>query len=231
MPHIEGHATVSGHQINDDALRDAFRSLSETFERGCSSEDLDRVWRAVAGTLPVAERHDLIDRLATDPALAEAWRVAHDLQQANETTQAAATPVRRHATSWPLPWLAAAAALLIGAATVVVIQRSRPEVNDTFRTSNHYVVESLVPPDATLARDAFRLRWTPGPPQSRYQVRVTTEDLRVLKTATDLTTSELVIERSLLSEIPAGARVLWQVDVALPGGERVSSETFTTRVQ
>ena len=63
-------------------------------------------------------------------------------------------------------------------------------------------------PDATLPRDAFRLRWTPGPQDSRYQVRVTTEDLRVLTTVSDLTVPELVLDRELLSGVAPGARVL-----------------------
>jgi hypothetical protein len=62
-------------------------------------------------------------------------------------------------------------------------------------------------------------------------VRVTTDDLRVLTVAADLTMPELVIQRDLLSQVAPGARVLWQVDVMLPGGKRVSSQTFTTRVQ
>ena len=54
---------------------------------------------------------------------------------------------------------------------------------DTFRDAGSYVVESLVKTDETLPRDAFVLRWKPGPEGSRYQVSVTTEDLKLLKTA------------------------------------------------
>ena len=60
---------------------------------------------------------------------------------------------------------------------------------------------------------------------------MTTDDLRVLTTATDLTAPELTVPPERLSELAPGARVLWQVVVALPGGETVSSETFVVRVQ
>ena len=100
---------------------------------------------------------------------------------------------------WTRPWLAAAAVLLVGAAVGVVFQLTPAPRDDTFRDADHYVIEPLVQPDATLPRDAFRLRWTPGPPDSRYQVRVTTEDLRVLTTASDLTVPELVLGSDLLS--------------------------------
>jgi hypothetical protein len=222
---------VSDHESADEALRRAFQASSETSSGECSTEDVDRIWRAVAGELPAAERHNLIERLATDPALAEVWRMAHELQKSTQFAGLSATTPARRAIVWTRSWLAAAAVLLMAGAGVVVFQRSRIEVNDTFRASNHYVVESTMPADAALPRDSFRLRWTTGPAGSRYQVTATTEDLRVLTTASDLTTPELVIERNVLSEIPPGARVLWRVDVTLPGGERVSSATFTTRVQ
>jgi hypothetical protein len=157
--------------------------------------------------------------------------MAHELQKSPQLAGLSAAAPARRASVWTRSWLAAAAVLLLAGASVVVIQRSRIEVNDTFRASNHYAVESTVPADAALPRDAFRLRWTPGQAGSHYQVTATTEDLRVLTTATDLTTPELMIEPILLSEVPSGARVLWRVDATLPGGERVSSETFTTRVQ
>ena len=91
-------------------------------------------------------------------------------------------------------------------------------------------MKSLVPPDVALPRDAFRLRWTPGPEESRYQVRVTTEELRVLATAADLTSPEFTVEPAVLS-LPSGASVFWQVDVSLPNGERLTSPTFITRVK
>ena len=70
-----------------------------------------------------------------------------------------------------------------------------------------------------------------GPEGSRYQVSVATEDLQVLTTARDVTSPELTVSRELLSEVAPGGRVLWQVVMALPGGETVSSPTFVVRAQ
>ena len=78
------------------------------------------------------------------------------------------------------------------ATAIGVVSLLNPPPGDEFRASPAFVVESLVPADAALPRDAFRLRWTPGPEGSRYQVRVTTEDLQVLATAADLTAPEFV---------------------------------------
>ena len=134
------------------------------------------------------------------------------------------------ATRWAPRWLAAAAVLLLGTAIGVVSLLNRPP-GDEFRASSGFVVESLVPADAALPRDAFRLRWTPGPEGSRYQVRVTTEDLQVLATAADLTAPEFTVEPAVLARLPEGASVFWQVDVSLPNGERLTSPTFITRVE
>ena len=232
MSHVERHRAVSDRDSANERLGEAFRALAETSDGRCSDEDLERISRALRGELSASERRALIDRLAGDPALAEAWRIATELTSATSTGESATgTPGRRRLMARPRMWLAAAAALFVVAGGIVVLQRPQREGNDTFRASDQYVVKSLVPEDASLPRDAFRVRWTPGPPESRYQVRVTTDDLRMLTVAADLTVPELVLERDLLSQVAPGARVLWQVDVMLPGGRRVSSQTFTTRVQ
>ena len=217
---------MSDRQSNDDALKAAFQALGETSQSEISAADLDLIWRAVSGELPASERRDLVDRTATDPALAEAWRVARELRQAEGDARPAASHTPP---AWRRSWLAAAAVLLIGAAVAVVFRLS-PSREETFRDADHYVVEALVQADAALPRNAFRLRWRPGPPESRYRVRVTTEDLQVLTAVSDLTVPELVVNPALLSTVAPGSRVLWQVDVTLPAGESISSQTFSVRV-
>lgn len=211
---------------DDDVLRRAFQGLADTSPGECSPEDLERIWLAVRGELPVDERHQLVERVATDPAFAEAWRVAHELRQ---PLPGAAVQQRRMA--WqPAPWLAAAAVLVL-AVTVVMVSRLDDQGDATFREAGTYAIEPLVPPDAALPRSAFQLRWNPGPRGSRYQVRVTTEDLRLLVTAADLTRPEVTIDPAQLADLPRGSNVLWQVEVTLPDGERASSPTFVTRIE
>jgi hypothetical protein len=218
---------VTEHEESDEALRKAFQALGETAREETSPADLDLVWRAVSGELPAPERRQLVERLATEPALAESWRVADELWRAAPASNRATT---RQAWFLAPSWLAAAAVLVIGIAAGLVYQRSAPSDN-TLRSSEEYRIESLVPREASLPRDAFRLRWTAGPAGSRYAVRVTTEDLRVLATASDLAVPELGVESAQLSSVTSGARVFWQVDVTLPGGERVSSQTFVVQLQ
>jgi hypothetical protein len=223
----EGAAIVSDPRSSDDRLREAFQSLGEASHENLSAADLVQVWRAVSGELPAHERRELVDRTASDPALADAWRIALELWRETAQPLPAATGRRRF---WMQSGLAAAAVLLIGIAIGIVFRLS-PAPDETFRDPDHYVIESLVPSDAALPRDAFRLRWKPGPQDSRYRVRATTEDLQVLATVSDLTVPELVLDRERLANLATGARVLWQVDVTLPGGRTIASPTYSVRVQ
>jgi hypothetical protein len=227
MPDDERDAAVTNRQAQEEELRRAFQSLGDTSREEPSSADLDQVWRAVSGELPAVERRALVDRMATDPALAESWRVAQELYQDSPKPMGAVTP----ASFSTLSWMAAAAVLVVAVGVGVIVQFSRPAVEDTFRDSQTYVVESLVPSDTPLPRTALRLRWTPGPEGSRYHVRVTTEDLKVLTTVSDLTAPELEVSGDLLSAMAPGSLVFWQVDVMLPEGRTVSSPTFAVKVQ
>jgi hypothetical protein len=224
----QGDASVTDRQAADQALREAFQALADSSHDELPPDDLDRIWRAVSGELSVEERRALVDRMATDPGVAEAWRVAQELWSASSLQTPAVSPAARF---WTRPWLAAAAVLVMGVAIGLVFQRFPGPNDDTFRNPDRYAVETLVPSDAALPRNAFRLAWKPGPADARYQVRVTTEDLRVLATIADLTTPEIVVDPSVLAGVSAGARVLWQVEATLPGGETVSSRTFIVRVQ
>jgi hypothetical protein len=220
---------VTETEFESARLRRAFTALEDLPVPEISDDVRERIWLAVSGVLPPDERRELIERTALDPACAEAWRVAHEMWLASQESVAPLiTPAGT--ACWTSPWLAAAAVLLF-VTTLGIASLFNPPPADEYRTSPGYTVGSLVPDDMPLSRDAFRLRWTPGPAGSRYQVRVTTEDLRVLATAADLTVAELVVEPAVLASLPDGATVFWQVDVSLPTGERISSPAFAVRVQ
>jgi hypothetical protein len=214
---------------SDARLGEAFRALPESSDSELPEEVRERIWLAVSGELPPDERQELVERVADDPVAAEAWRIASELWEGMHAVQghvAAPGPAIR----WTGPFLAAAAALLVMTALGVTTLLNR-QGGDEFRASPDDVVESLVAADAPLPRDAFRLRWAPGPEGSRYLVRVMSEDLRMLTTAADLTVPEIVVEPAALAALPAGASVLWQIEVSLPTGERITSATFVNRIQ
>lgn len=216
---------MSEHRLSDEALRGAFQQRRVPLDRECTPEDLERVWRALDGELPAAERRELVERLAVDPALAEAWRVGHRLRQREAGDAGAEPPASRW---WSVPRVAAAAVVILAATAALGVWRDRTG-SDTYRDTSPFAIESLVEDDAVLPREAFRLRWSPGPPDARYQVRVTTEDLQLIAAASDLDRAEMLVNSADLAAVPAGARVLWQVEALLPGGDRVVSATFVVR--
>ena len=211
-----------------ERLRRSFQALAHSKARACSLEDLDRVWAAVRGGLPAAERRALVERIAGDPAIAEAWRVAHTLRRDDPWELSVEL---RHSTSVVGRWLATAAAALVAVSVVVLVSRLDRSNGDTLRAPSGTRIESVTPGDAAMPRDEFRLRWSPGPVGSRYQVRVTTDALQVLATVADLTEPEVTIDRAALDGLTPGTRVFWQVEAALPTGERTASETFAARLR
>jgi hypothetical protein len=110
----------------------------------------------------------------------------------------------------------------------VWLARAPQPIDAPFRGGDAPVIRSLSDDGEALPREDFRLRWSPGPEGSRYDVRVTTESLEVVADAQRLAEPSFLVPESALVKLPAGGRVLWRVEALLPGGERVASPTFVT---
>jgi hypothetical protein len=217
---------------DDERLREAFRALSESETSGELEVDAEKVWQAVAGELGAEERREILDKVALEPGYAEAWRLAAELFEASGGARATdAKPAS--APAWR-PWellrspygLAAAAMLLVGLLGVLVSRAPAPR-EPIYRGD---VILPLAGADETLPRDDFRLRWE-GPPATRYAIRVTTEDLQVMATASDLSSPEYLVPAERLSELPSGSKVFWQVEARLGDGSVVQSGTFIAEVR
>ena len=114
MPGVEGDAPVTDRHADGRAgSRRRFRRSAKHRSESCRRRTLDRVWRAVSGELPADERRDLVDRMATDPALAEAWRGAQELSRPRRPEAHAKDGLPA---MWRPSWLAAAAVLIVGIA-------------------------------------------------------------------------------------------------------------------
>ena len=217
-----------GKTDRDEPLKNAFRALADTSADECSGEEIDRIWRAASGELDADARRDLVDRMAASPAAAEAWRVAQAMREAQGYPALPAVETRH---SWSPTWIGLAAALTLTVGLgLFQLDRSSNRPADVYRDQATTTIQSLIPSDSTMPRDAFVLKWSPGPAGSRYLVRLTTDDLRVLTTVADVNVPELTIPAATLSGVPDGARVLWQVVTTLPSGQTVSSPTFVVRV-
>ena len=127
--------------------------------------------------------------------------------------------------------MAAAVALAAGLFIAVGIYReaavpSQPTYRESPQTAP---MRSLVA--GRLSNEDAVLRWTPLAGATSYDVSVSTEDLRQVATAHDLSATEYRLPAAALASVPPGAKLLWLVDAVFPDGHRVTSPTFTTPLQ
>lgn len=188
--------------------------------------DQGRIFDALHGELSSEERRAIVDEIADDPEALEAWRLAMEL--APDPAVAVSARSLARPSSWR--WLGIAAALLlsVGIAWQVLApwRRAEPAV---YRSVDGRSIASLLPEGVSLSREAPVLRWT-AIDDARYRVRILTADLQPLAEASDLTAPAYRLPPDLVSRLPAGAVVLWQVEADIPAGTIVSP-TFTTRLQ
>lgn len=194
----------------------------------------ERIWAAVRGELSPEEfRAAGLHAIACE-ACSEAWRLALDVS--SEVFHADRPVVDELPAQARAPWrvwwrLAAAAATVSLVLIGVQIQR---ELSLTpapgYRAQIHDSIRSLLPQEAALPRDRLVLRWE-GPEGATYDIRVATEDLRILDRATGLTAGEHLVPEQALVDLEDGARIVWQVEAVLGDGTRVVSESFVSQLK
>jgi hypothetical protein len=221
--------------IDDDqelaSWRQAFAAPSQqTNPSACLAPET--IWDAVHGDLPADAVRESVEHVATCASCAEEWRLARALQEQEAAAPAAtAAPAplrfapRRRMHRWRSWGLAAAAALVIAG---VGVQQLRTPV---YR-GEEVAVHSQVAEDKALPRDRFLLKWSvPAPAGATYNLKVSTEDLRNVAAVNGLKVPQYQVPASALTGLPAGAKLLWNIDVDLPAGSHLVSPTFVTAVQ
>jgi len=221
---------VTGAEQELERLRAAFAAVADGAEAPGDEADVERIWQAVRGELPVAETRELVERAAACPETAEAWRVARELNSDREVQRSAEVIPISASRRWRwVAGLAAAAALVIG--VVVPLYRAQVEGPQLrFRDAGAGEVRSLLSESEPVPRERFLLRWTPGPEGALYDVLVADEGLEVLARANRLEEAEYLVPAEALADLPSGAAVLWKVELTTPTGERFSSTTFVQRL-
>ncbi len=207
-----------------DRLRRAWDSLSEDAAPTESCPEPERLWAAVRGELAPAATRGLVAHTLSCGGCAEAWRLAREVATGLPRPEAFdLAPARPR-------WGGLGTLLAAAAAVVVAITLARPPLS-SYREVGAGVVRSRLPEGRLLSRSQCVLRWSSGPPGSHYDLRVATEDLTILAVVRGLEATEYRIPASALTPLPAGAKLLWQVEVLLPDGSRLSSLTFVTRIE
>ncbi len=212
-----------------DALRAAWAATPATAP-GPDCAAPDAIWEAARGDRPEAEVRAMLAHSLGCADCSALWRLARELL-AVEAEAGGPAPVIPLARFRPARWLVGAGAL--AAAVLAFVLLSRPGTRETsliLRGGNEQMLRPA--PDAgLLARNHPVLRWTGAPYGSRYSVVVSTRDLTVLYRKSGLTASELEIPAEVLSGVPAGADLVWRVEAIAPGGRRLSSGAFLSRLE
>ena len=207
-----------------DRLRRAWATLSEEAAPTEACPEPERLWAAVRGELSAEATRGLVEHTLSCGACAEAWRLAREVASGLPWPEAFdLAPARPR-------WGGLGTLLAAAAAVVVATTLARPPLSP-YREVGAVVVRSRLPAGRLLPRSQCVLRWSPGPAGSHYDLRVATEDLTILVVVRGLAATEYRIPASALTPLPAGAKLLWQVEVLLPDGSRLASMTFVTRIE
>ena len=206
-----------------ERLRRAFQSLAGD---GGEAVDDEAIWRAVTGEASLEEHRATLEEVARNPAAAESWRLAVELErqigERVEQAPAAVVPVRRRL--WQsLSAVAATVALVAG---VNLWLEPTPEVTPVYRDPAAAKIISSISETEPLPRHDAVLRWSDLGAGSRYMVRLLTDSLIPLFTVEDLAVPEVRLPPDRLAELPADSRLLWQVEARLPDGRTITSPAF-----
>ncbi len=210
------------------------RALPSTGPDAPSPEDL---WDAAHGQLDPRRAQQVIDQAIADPVLWEEWRLlqafTEELALVEQEPAANDDPSEgRRYWGWVAVGGGIAAALVAALSLQTGVQTMPSAVDDgaTYRADEAQGLESLLPADASLPRDAFELRWSAGAAGVRYEVQVSTAAPRLLLHKQGLTEARLMVPAEALSSVPSGSQILWRVEEVSDDGRRRSA-TFVTTVQ
>jgi hypothetical protein len=217
---------MSGPPSDFETLTRAFaaRSSSREVLNECPNPEL--LFEAASGALEREQCLRIVDHVSQCGECSQAWRVAMELG-ARPTVKIQAGTWTARALALPRFAMAASLILAVGIAAYVSMPRHEP-VPQYRDVASPLAPRSLVA--SKLPRDRFLLRWSAGPQGSTYTVRLSTADLVPLLLKQDLTTAELLVPPKVLAGVASGDPLLWQVEVRLPNGQRVESNTYAVTV-
>jgi hypothetical protein len=207
-----------------ERLSRAFATRAQSRERN-DCPDPEQLFEAASGNLTREQRMKIVDHVAQCAECTEAWRLAAELGARPAETSAKPSP---HLIPIPRFAFAASVVFAVGVVTYLALP-VRDEVPQYRDAAEALAPKSLVM--GSLPRERFLLRWSPGPQGSIYSVRLSTADLAPLLMQQDIANPELLIPTSALAKVNSGDQLLWQVEVRLPNGQRIPSETFVVTLQ
>ena len=212
------------------SLRDAW-ATREPRTPGPDCPAAEAIWDAVVGKRPESEVRTMLSHSLECADCSALWRLARELHGAAGDLATAGGDVVPLSRGRPSRWVAVVGALAAAAAVVLVFlprtagHRSDPVIRGTEGTTLR-----ADPATATLDRGHPVLRWSGAPEGSRYTVVVSTRDLTVLYRRSGVVGTELELPPEALAGVNPGTEIVWRIEAIAPGGRRISSEAFVSRV-
>lgn len=232
MPGRQGIETMTTDDDKSDpelqSYQRALVSLSVEAVPSAEPIDPDRLWAAVAGELPSREAQAVVDAALLDPAAHEELRLALAIRDA--LSQGQAPP--RQSGSWSRSWwtmVLAVAAALLAVLTLRPLDPS-PGLDSPIQFRGGAGTAQIEAGPATLPAERFELRWE-GRQGAHYDVRVSTDEPRLLIRKRGLTEPRFVVPPETFEGLPSGTRILWQVEVVTPDGRKERSQTSVVRLK
>ncbi len=209
---------MSDAQRESETLARAFAARQRTRDPSSACPPAERLFEAASGGLDREQRLKIVDHVSQCAQCTQDWRLAMEL---------GARPASHSGKSgraW-MSRLAVAASVLLAVGLGTYFVRPGHEQTPQYRDTSHRLAPVSRTGD-TLSRNSAVLRWSAGPAGSTYAVRVTTADLVPVLERQDITGEELAVPPAMLEKVPAGEQLLWQVEVRLPDGQRIASQTY-----
>ena len=210
--------------MTSDWLRTQFQGSQVTpVDDACPTPE--ELWALTRGELASDSARRVVLHSSRCASCAAALRIAVEMGEQLEPRAAAPNvfPLRRLTVG-----LGLAAAI---AATIVVVPRLSPtdiEVHE--RGGAEDGVRSLVP-STPRPRSRLVLEWSAYPGALRYRVTLASADLHVLLQKEGVTGTRVEVPESVLTSIPSGARLVWEVEAILPDGRAIKSAAFDLTIE
>lgn len=209
-------------------LREAFVETPPDARASEECPDSEGIWAAVTGELPPAAFRELAAHAIECPVCSQAWALARDISAGADRKG------ERRRGPWAVWWSLAATAAAV-AVVALTFQLGEtppgpPPGAPAFRAPVEEPVRSLLPAGGTVAREDCVLRWS-GPDGARYDLTVATEDLETLLLVQGLEQSSYHVGPEALASVPAGGKLVWQVEAVLADGTRLASRSFVQRLE
>jgi len=223
---------VTTHDALPERLRRAFASLDEDERGEGRCPEPGTIWDAIHSRLTPEAVGGVVHHMASCPACAYDWRIAmrseHRVGGAKGASPAGSAKPRGAFRTG----LVAAAAVILGAALLVVFHSGLPtDVGPVYRAPEQETILSLVPEHDSLPRENAVLRWSPVSDDARYTLEIDTLDLTPVARARDLSTAEYRILPEALEGLESGEVIVWTVEARSIDGRRIKSKAFRHRIR